>query len=411
MNIDQAASIRILAHYWSTYKPKDINTKTVFVGDIHGDLNQLLLPLVELGIIQVNNSIRCVYESTRELCKVYIPDFIVLRSDIDVYFLGDYIDEGNHSRSCVAIIHELSKHDFIHLLIGNHDANILGRYNEYKNKTLRFQSLKSYWPTLQREATAYDAFSKGNVDDELLNDYFNPLFDWYFDLFKNRKLNVCYQLELDRRKFIVSHAIITKRSIHELVENKSRASITADDKPLIEGDITNIKKKNEFMLNYEDVNTLFLHSNASFITSNRLLYNRLETDFWSKLNIVGHTPGFEYRQIANPKPCRDKEERQSHCQPTKRGDALIYYFDILASSGYNIDNVSRPDYFYYLNTEAVKEYSKEKYAKDTAALKGVFMVSNSQALHLEYNVDKDELIFESYKGKNRSDGVFKYKNE
>ena len=242
MNIDQASSIRILARYWSSYKPKPINTKTVFVGDNHGDLNQLLLPLVELGIIQVNNSIRCVYESKNEFCKVYIPDFIVMRSDIDVYFLGDYIDEGMHSRSCLALVHELSKHDCFHLLIGNHDANILGRYNEFKNKTLRFQSLKSYWPTLQREATAYEAFSKGNISDELLYDYFTPLFEWYFELFKNRKLKVCYQLELDRRKFIVSHTIITKRSISELIENKSRADVSSDDKPLIEGDDEAIKK-------------------------------------------------------------------------------------------------------------------------------------------------------------------------
>lgn len=426
MNIDQEESIGILARYWSTYKPKDIKTHHIFIGDIHGDLNQLLLPLVELAIIQVSNRIRCVYhDDTSKLCDVFIPEFVILRNDINVYILGDFIDEGMHSRSVLALLRELSKHDFVYLVIGNHDANILGRYNEYKNGTLNFRSLRSYWLTLQRESTAYeDVFiSKGKViikdSDKFLKAYFKPLFDWYYELFSQGKLNVCYQLNIDKTKYIISHTLITSKAINELTTQQTRSMDTSlDNEPIIKPDasmkkrIDEILKKDKFMFNYEDINILFRYSNASFIAANRLLYNRMEKDPWTKYSIVGHTPGFEYRQMGiNPQPCRDFTERQSHCQPIRAHDAkksYIYYFDVLASSGYDNDDVSRPDYFYYIDAETAKEFNEQKHAKKDDKENGLFLVSNAQALHLYYNVEKDKLVFEAYKGKNKTDGVFRF---
>lgn len=427
MNIEQEESVRILAHYWSTYKPKDIKTHHVFIGDIHGDLNQLLLPLVELGIIQVSNKIKRVYhDDISKLCDVFIPEFVLLRSNVDVYVLGDFIDEGMHSRSVVAMLHELSKHDFIHLVIGNHDANILGRYNEYKNDKLDYKSLRSYWPTLQRESTAYDDvfIVKGKVlikdSDKFLKAYFKPLFDWYYGLFSQGKLNVCYQLDIDKTKYIISHTLITAKGIAELMENRGRKidGSRGDDASILEPDdaakkhISEIMKKDKFMFNYEDINTLFRYSSASYIAANRLLYNRMEKDPWANYSIIGHTPGFEYRQMGvNPHPCRDFTERQSHCQPMRAHDpkkAYIYYFDILASSGYDNDDVSRPDYFYYIDAETAKEFKEKKYAKHDEKENGLFLVSNAQALHLYYNIEKERLVFEAYKGKNKTDGVFRF---
>lgn len=416
MNIDQEESVRLITSYWTAYKSREsdpsirfslpvimgvrarkskptqtTNSRLLFIGDVHGDLNQFLLPLVDNGIIELTGRVQTAYKgkTIERISNVYVPEFKILRTDIDVYYLGDFIDEGNYSRNIVLMLDELTKKlERLHLVIGNHEANLLSYYNRWKEKTLRFADVKSYWSTLQKELSAYEEVQlvkdqliirkKGVKSEDFLYDYTTPLFKTLHKLFISSKIKIAYECKLGSSTFIVSHTLITNRAINDLIAGIPRRK-GDDTRPIVGGDPKSI--------GIDQINDMFLHSTSEFIGANRLVYNRLEKDLRFDNYIVGHTPGGSLRQLhINEKLCKFDDERAQHCTPTKP-DARhsIYYFDILASAGLDHDNVSTPDYFYWEND--------------------MMKVSHANALHLEYASDKNELVFEEYNGKSKTDGV------
>lgn len=386
MNIDQKESIEIITEYWSKKKPYDLKSKNIFVGDVHGDLNQFLLPLVQTGAIEIVNHIHI---AAKGLIPVYVPDWIEGNNEINIYYLGDYIDGGIYSRTILCMMVELSTCKNIHFVIGNHDANVLGRYHEFENGHLNYRSLISYWPTLQIEVSAYEKIHmwKNNVEPDFLSEYFKPLFDSLWKLFTEKKLNVCYEVNLDNDSYIVSHTLITGRSIQELFTGVGR-NVVSDSS-------TRVSQSGAGKPTVEEINQKFRDSSDSYIAANRLLYNRMERDLYFQNNIIGHTPGGDFRsKNINPTPSQQTNERREHCKPTFIDKNIVFYFDIKASCGYDLDNVSRPDYFYYVNKTKEQKH-------------GIFSVSNANALRMYYQPELDILILDEYGGKNKTDGVIR----
>lgn len=388
MNIDQKISIEILTKYWFEKQKKIeiIESKYLFVGDVHGDFNQFIAPLIYSGTITLKNEIRTIYKSKiSNISNVYIPEYKINKSNVEIFYLGDYVDEGIYSRNILCMLNELvRKCENIHLIIGNHDANILGRYLDFKDGTLDFYKLKSYWPTFQKEISSYEEIhsyrefvelkkSKININD-FLQDYFTTLFRPLFEMFRDRYLKVFYEINLNDEIFIVSHTLITNRAINELKMNKTRFKTEIKPKPIIDEKYDG-----------DDVNELFRISSSSFISANRLLYNRSEVDLWKNKFIVGHSPGGEYSQMGiNIIPSKNQSDRILHTKPIIKDDYKIYYFDLKSSSGYDIDNVSRPDFFYF---------NKE------------MRVSNLNAIRTYYSFNDGKIKMEEYRGKNKTDGV------
>lgn len=79
---------------------------TYVISDIHGNLTQF-----------------------KELLKKI--DFKFDGSDT-LYLLGDYVDWGPNSIGVIKYVMELSKYDFVHPLIGNHDYMFLNQIQSYK---------------------------------------------------------------------------------------------------------------------------------------------------------------------------------------------------------------------------------------------------------------------------------------
>lgn len=388
MNINQYDGIKLLTEYWYEHKNRNEFAKYIFVGDVHGDINQFILPLIETETITLENKIETVYKSKYEEANIYLPKFKINKSDVIIYYLGDLIDEGNFSRNIVYMINYLFENECknIRLCFGNHDLNILG-------------SINSYYNTLIKELTPYPNVSvcnnkcyyKCKENNEFLNEYLKPLQECMLNLFKKRYGNICYLVN----DMVVSHTIITGRTLDELIENKSRLDLK-DKTTLVDGKMNdkwiNILKnhENESLIDVvESINNVFYHSKKDYIIANSLTYNRMDKNKIFYKNIVGHTEGGLYRSeklLINPIPATYDFERQIHTQHTNG----VYFFDINASSGYDIDNVSRMDYFYLNDKNEMK-------------------TTKTYAIRLFYNYNDAKLELQIYKGKFKFDGVIQFK--
>lgn len=383
MNIDQEKSLEVLTRYWQSYDKRNLEATKVFVGDIHGDFNQFILPLIETETITLLGGIEAVYESTFPEANVYLPKFKINETSVQIYYLGDLVDEGNHSRNVVLMMAKLlKKTKNIHFCFGNHDTNIIGKIDAFRRKP-ELPLLRSYYTTLVKEMTAYknvsitdgECYYKSEKNKEFAVQYFAPLLDAYETLFKLGE--ICYYVD----GIVVSHTVITQRTFNDLMKNKARfLRGGAVEKPYLQKDPASL---------VEVINKAFKKASPEYIAANSLTYNRLEDGKLFEENIVGHTKGGVNRSEKmkiNPIPVEFDFERKLHCKPQNG----IYYFDLDSSSGYDIDNVSRPDYFFL---------------KDASDME----VSKTNALRLTYELDTNSLKLLIYHGKHKYDGVEEFK--
>lgn len=394
MNIEQRKSVELLTNYWYRYTNRN-NVNTVFVGDVHGDFNQFILPLIETETIILTGDVEVVYKSKYPEANIYLPKYVIKNKNINIYYLGDLIDEGLYSRNIIYMINNLFEHGCeIKFCFGNHDLNILGEYFNFQNNC-KLSLFKSYYNTLIKELQPYiniriignRCYYKGEENNDFLYEYISPIINCYYNMFIKQYGKIAYNIN----DMVVSHTIITNRTIMDLINNKSRIRKNYDkkltDEVLDEKYITILRNyKNEKI---EDVinaiNNVFYCASISYIGSNSLTYNRLEYGKIFEKNIVGHTEGGLYRSkklLINPIPTEYDFERKIHTEPVNN----VYYFDLNASSGYDIDNVSRPDYF-FINKE------------------DKMSVTKTNALRLFYDVEFNKLRLFIYKGKFKFDGI------
>ena len=378
---------KFLYRYQQTAK-KYHHEKNIIVGDIHGDIFQLFLPLIDSGIITIEYDVPELKYNDKEYpeCDLYIPIYRVNKSDTNVYYLGDLTEEGMFSREVVYCLNDISKkYENIFICIGNHDCHWLSlcstkdlRLNLFNDNNSAFETFIKdtiYSPNIT--IVGNKILYKNNINDEFMKSYYKPLLDSYYEMFVSRRMNIAYCIN----DSVISHTIIIDKSIDELIRNISRNpnelkrneyiidrknyKIDLDMKAigfpksfwlkhkesLFDQNLLN--KSSDILKNYKKyktnevidaINDYFYFSSREYIHSNRLTYNRTENSIF-KNNIIGHTIPRQFISdegfSINPIGCELYSERKQHEKPING----IYYFDLKSSAGLDLENVSRPCYF------------------------------------------------------------------
>ena len=349
--------VKLLSEYWSKYTVRldPISTRMVIVGDVHGDLNQFLPPLIASGVITLKSGDPLPIDKEMHL---YLPRYEVnTETDIDVIYLGDLVDQGPSSREiCLMMADIMEKNKRVKLVLGNHDLNVIALHG-YKSPDIP-SMLTAMWDSLKPETLELEDVSvHGNTitPSNYAVKYFECESEALFRIFNLPTSGICFfDKELNS---IISHTSITNKSINELITQRSRR----DEKRLRERHLMELSKEkwSEYSREIQQskvidekwcemVNTLFKHSNCEYIHFNTLVYNRIDTEVIYN-SIVGHTIGGVFRckpLIVNPIPCLFDSERELHLIPTisEKTKMEVYYFDFSCSCMSPLNDVSRPDY-------------------------------------------------------------------
>lgn len=226
--------------------------KYVFVGDIHGDLHQLLFPLIRYNVVSVgyasennlkwkntneilddiqkdietdvlfqNKAIdkkKCV-DNIKELKGLYKTlQEVKLNRNIDMYtfnisinpvekwlcdkiiVLGDLVDVWISSRYVVKILHDLVSMypKQVVLIIGNHDARHIGCYLRCLHEDIVYSEISPMWCSLKKSLSAdmcvrfiKDSVVWDNIPKQIKNKY-NPRM--YVDLYMIQEMFMLHEL-------------------------------------------------------------------------------------------------------------------------------------------------------------------------------------------------------------------------
>lgn len=330
--------IELLTRYWfeqqNAVRSRFKGADALFVGDCHGDINQVLLPLIATHSIEIIGGIEVLYEAT-------IPKFICKDCSIPIYFLGDYVEKWILSRNVIAILRKVMKEcKNVYLCIGNHDAWYISRTPEearikiLKHAYLEHKQMQLYNEHIRvvRHKLTYDGSEEKFV--EFINDYYRPLFEGIRELFDNERMQVCFQY----KDIVVSHTILsTEESSNKL----------------------------------EEINKAY-KSNPKYFC--KTLWNRSGNPLFKK-QIIGHTPPMHFEHINGDAGLWFKDRIKKTITQNVNG-CSVYFCDLGASAGMNGGHISTPDYFYM---------------KD-----GKMMVSNEKPLLVTYIYESDvDILFTS----------------
>ena len=399
-DISQYDGVRLITKYWLSidssnkkslyeeYNVKILSSSLIFVGDVHGDFNQFLAPLVLSGLISITDSVK---EYKYKASIVYLPSYKINKSsNIKIIYLGDITNEWIFSRPIAVMLFDLLQqipHN-IKYIYGNHDLAIIGRYNLYEQKKLNFAlDIPALWNTLKKELNhvknlkIYKTIAE--LDGELskgydyIHAYLAPLFDSLYSIFIQNLGSISYVVEISKKPYMISHTTWTIQALQQLINNNySINSVNSDRpsdnnpeqlKPLISSIpstelteyIETIKhsiNSAHNQINYQKlsnaVNKLFITKPQLYICKNLLTYTRITKNIFLN-HIIGHSSGAEFRdQDVNPNPSTYYHERQSKLSPTFFNGRTVYYFDFGCSAGYDHDELSRPD-FVFTNSDGL----------------------------------------------------------
>ena len=407
-DIDQLQGLELIAKYWATGWQRFnnfIDAKAIFVGDVHGDMHQFIAPLVMSKVIALSGNIKTINSNIH----LYVPEFTFSTNDSTrIIYLGDMVHEWLFSRSIVTLLHEILKEKKnVYYLYGNHDVSIIGRYFLFKERKLKLPyDIPALWQTLKKELNPYpdirihnDVILYRNSEEKGLNflySYIEPLFENMYQIFVNQLGRLCLCVEVNKEPFIVSHSTWTYNAIKQLSEVLSSSKDSAEElnkyerpgdrlpsqsEPLLSSDlvkthqqrfdgnmkqfILNVRKRinyrkpqtevtDDYILLSKICNELFLLLSRRTISKNYVTYSRnTENVFLNQ--IVGHSIGDEFRDInVNPGQSTYENERKNKLSPFSVNDRKIYYFDFGTSAGYDLDEISRPDFVYVDEREELR---------------------------------------------------------
>lgn len=328
MDITQHEAILITTQYLYKYQESHdrVNYKHIFVGDVHGDLLQFILPLIDTGTITLTGKVTSVKQKYTEL-DIHLPEYSCNKCNSEIYYLGDLVDGWIFSRQVVIMLARIMREcKNVHLCFGNHDATYM-----VNSDTTDMSKFDKHYGSLRHLGNSYSTlkFYRGKfIDspDDFLSEYYRPMLLAYKELWKMGE--VMHYVVTDIGVLVASHTIITTTALEDLgVEYKEPL------KELV-----------------SDINKAFKTKDAAYIEKNRLLSNRSDAKRVFPKQIVGHTVGGLYylppdKPEVNPVPVRTTEDRIQHCTPTNG----IYYIDIGASASDYTSYTSTPDYYYIAN--------------------------------------------------------------
>lgn len=400
-DINQLQGLELVVKYWSTrwqnYN-KAVNAKVVFIGDVHGDIHQFIAPLVMCNIITLSGKIKTIDSKIH----LHIPDYqLATNETTTVIYLGDMVDEWIFSRSIVTMLKNILKErKNVFYIYGNHDVSILGRYFLFKERKLKLRhDIPALWQTLKKELSPYpeiriinDSILYNNDETEGLNfmySYIEPLFEGLYEIFTNQlgRLSLC--VEINEVPFIVSHSTWTFNAIKQLAETLTRPTsdvsedLTKYERPgdrleeqsntllsknEVENHLRNIgedtkrfildvrkrfsnsreqtEMKQDYVTLSKICNELFLLLSRRVISKNYVTYSRNTENVFLN-HVVGHSIGDEFRDInVNVGQSVYENERKNKLKPFVVNGRKVYYFDFGTSAGYDLEEISRPDFVY-----------------------------------------------------------------
>lgn len=375
-DITQREGIKLLSRYWKTMNSAD-EMDVIFVGDVHGDFNQFIAPLIQSKLITISSDE--IEEHIEQGMPIYTPKYIIDKnSSVKVVYLGDMVDEWIFSRSIVYMLHDLLKTipNNVKYIYGNHDLSIISRYYLFKSRQLDIsEDIPCLWNTLKKELNYVKnlkivknkAFLDGDEQkgSDFIFNYCCPLFEHLFTIFKENLGTVSLAIEINKTQYMISHTTWTIPALKQLIStNDSTNANRLNDfnpeqkKPLINetfdlktellfiNDVVKHKSCLDYKKLSDAVNKVFRTKTRLYLSKNLLTYTRtIDNAFLN--HIVGHSPGFEYRdQHVNSSPSTYDFERKQKLSPTIISTFKIYYFDFGCSAGYDHDEISRPDYVY-----------------------------------------------------------------
>ena len=393
-DITQFDGIKLISNYWSSIKPNMaalenfnvsfVNDSLLFVGDVHGDLNQFLAPLILTNAISITNE---VIEHKVNSTIVYTPKYIVndkfKSSKTKIVYLGDLVDEWLFSKTVVFMMRDLLNKlpNNVFYIYGNHDLAIIGRYNLFKQKKLNFAlDLPALWQTLKKELNhvrnlkIYKTIAELDGEPvkgyDYVYNYVEPIFDCLFDIFKDNQGKVSLVVQIKGKPFMVSHTTWTSSALLQLIANNDGIKpksdrpgdlIDSQKLPVLEqikvneSDVQYIKSIAALNVEHDKidynklsvaVNNVFRSKSRLYIAKNLLTYTRITKNIVVN-HIIGHSSGAEFRdQNVNPEVATYYHEREAKLKPTFFNGRTIYYFDFGCSAGYDHDEIGHPDFVY-----------------------------------------------------------------
>ena len=399
-DISQYDGVRLISKYWASVcksgkfeefgvqKVSSSAERIVFVGDVHGDLNQFIAPLVLNNLITLTGEVE-----ERKIKSLISDDHSVLvlpkytihdNVNVKVVYLGDLIDEWIFSRQVVVMLYDLLKNAKNHVfyIYGNHDLAVIGRYHLFCSKSLNLAlDIPALWQTLKKELNHIKNLKIYKTVAELdgepvkgfnyINNYVSPIFEYLFKIFESNFGAISLAIKIQNKNFMISHTTWTTNALQQLLstheEVKSSPDARPSDtnpeqlKPLIPSHTPNtddIEIINSIISSQQPhesidyaklsnaVNSVFRSKSRLFICKNFLTYTRITKTIFLN-HIIGHSSGAEFRdQNVNSTPSTYFNERQSKLSPTFFNGRTVYYFDFGCSAGYDHDEIGRPDFVY-----------------------------------------------------------------
>lgn len=325
MDISQYDAVSMITQYLYQYQQEHerVNYKHIFVGDVHGDILQLLYPLIDTGTITLTGKITSHKSKYLEL-DLHIPEYTCNKCNSEIYYLGDLVDGWIFSRQVVVMLANIMRQcKNIHLCFGNHDSvymvsSDIETFDKHYN-SLRY--LGEEYSTLK--------FYQGkfiNQPDDFLIEYFKPMLSAYAELWKLGE--VMHYIETEIGVLVASHTITTTSALEDL----------------------GVIYKEPLKELVTEINKVFKAKDKAFIIRNKLQSNRSDAKRVFPNQIVGHTAGGSIilpptEKAVNPIPVRTHEDRLAHCNPSNG----IYYCDVFAAASEYTGYCSVPDYFFIEN--------------------------------------------------------------
>lgn len=249
------AGIDLALDYWLHIQPT-LTNHTIFVGDVHADINQFIAPLVMSGLITLTGELALIpneqaYKSTifaktdkdEELMNLphydeltlFVPKYTINKTCTSkIIYLGDLIHEWIFGRVVMYMLHDLLNQvpDNIVYIYGNHDLNVLAIYPLYRRRLINMGNImQTTYDTMAKELNMYKSvhFYQFKVDfngDELLGQVFTyaylaHIFEPLYDIFVNRRGRLSHYINIDNVPFIVSHCVWDLKWIPNFIDSKA----------------------------------------------------------------------------------------------------------------------------------------------------------------------------------------------